>query len=155
MLEKLVKKLKEQNKTISTMESCTGGGLVNAITNVEGASSIIKFSAVTYSNEFKIKMGVSSDVIDKYSVYSIETAREMSKNISDFTNSNYGVGITGKLNRVDENNLFGEDNIVFISVYDKDNNKFYDYNIKVDNKTRKENKKIVIDFIIEKLLEII
>ena len=155
MLEKLVKKLKEQNKTISTMESCTGGGLVNAITNVEGASSIIKFSAVTYSNEFKIKMGVSSDVIDKYSVYSIETAREMSKNISNLTNSNYGVGITGKLNRVDENNLFGEDNIVFISVYDKDNNKFYDYNIKVDNKTRKENKEVVINLIVEKLLEII
>ena len=137
------------------MESCTGGGLVNAITNVEGASSIIKFSAVTYSNEFKIKMGVSSDVIDKYSVYSIETAREMSKNISNLTNSNYGVGITGKLNRVDENNLFGEDNIVFISVYDKDNNKFYDYNIKVDNKTRKENKEVVINLIVEKLLEII
>ena len=155
MLEELVKRLKEKNKTISTMESCSGGGFVNAITNVEGVSSVIKFSAVTYSNEFKIKMGVSSDVIDKYSVYSIETAREMSKSISSFTNSNYGVGITGKLNRVDENNLFGEDNIVFISIYDKDNDKFYDYNIKVDNKTRKENKEIVINFILEKLLEIV
>ena len=155
MLEELVKRLKEKNKTISTMESCSGGGLVNAITNVEGVSSVIKFSAVTYSNEFKIKMGVSSDVIDKYSVYSIETAREMSKSISSFTNSNYGVGITGKLNRVDENNLFGEDNIVFISIYDKDNDKFYDFNIKVDNKTRKENKEMIIDFIAKKLLEIL
>ena len=155
MLEKLVKRLKEKNKTISTMESCSGGGVANAITNVEGVSSVIKFSAVTYSNEFKIKMGVSSDVIDKYSVYSIETAREMSKSISSFTNCNYGVGITGKLNRVDENNLFGEDNIVFISIYDKDNDKFYDYNIKVDNKTRKENKETIIEFIVKKLLEII
>ena len=32
------------------MESCTGGGVVNAITNIEGASDILKFSAVTYSN---------------------------------------------------------------------------------------------------------
>ena len=104
-MKKIVKKLTEKNKTISTMESCTGGGVANAITSIEGASEVIKFSAVTYSNEYKIKMGVSSKVIDKYSVYSMETAMEMSKNISIFSNSNYGVGITGKLNRVDINNL--------------------------------------------------
>lgn len=155
MLEKLVNKLKENNKTISTMESCTGGGVANAITNIEGASSVIKFSAVTYSNEYKIKMGVSSDIIDKYSVYSMKTAEEMSKNISKFASSNYGIGITGKLNRVDENNLFGENNIVFISIYDKDNDKLYNYDVKVDKESRKENKEIVIDLIIEKLLEII
>ena len=73
MLE-VVNLLKEQGKTISTMESCTGGSLVNSITNISGASDVIKFSAVTYSNEFKIKMGVDECVIDKYSVYSIETA---------------------------------------------------------------------------------
>ena len=37
-------------KTIATMESCTGGGVVNAITNCEGASEVLKYSAVTYSN---------------------------------------------------------------------------------------------------------
>ena len=56
--KRVVEKLIEDKKTISTMESCTGGGVANAITNIEGASSILKFSAVTYSNEFKIKMGV-------------------------------------------------------------------------------------------------
>ena len=80
-MEEVVKRLIDKNKTISTMESCTGGGVANAITNVEGASEVLKFNAVTYSNEFKIKMGVSSSVIDKYSVYSAETAMEMSKNI--------------------------------------------------------------------------
>ena len=100
-------------------------------------------------------MGVSSDVIDKYSVYSIDTAMEMSKNISDFTNSNYGVGITGKLNRVDINNLYGNDNKVFISIYDKDLDKFYNYDIEVNKKSRKENKDIVINLIIKKLLEVI
>ena len=44
-------------KTIATMESCTGGGVVNAITNCEGASEVLKYSAVTYSNEYKVKMG--------------------------------------------------------------------------------------------------
>ena len=95
------------------MESCTGGGIANAITNIEGSSEVFKFGAVTYSNEYKIKMGVSSNIIDKYTVYSAETSNEMSKNISNYTNSNYGIGVTGKLNRVDKFNLYGEDNIVY------------------------------------------
>ena len=154
-MKRIVDKLKSLNKTISTMESCTGGCVANSITNIEGASEVIKFSAVTYSNEFKIKMGVSSGVIDKYSVYSIETAMEMSKNISNFTNSNYGVGITGKLNRIDINNLYGNDNKVFISIYDKDLDKFYNCDIEVNKESRKENKELVINLIIEKLLEVI
>ena len=153
-MKRIVDKLKKLNKTISTMESCTGGGVANFITNIEGASEILKFSAVTYSNEFKIKMGDSSDIIDKYSVYSIETAMEMSMNISKFTNSNYGVGITGKLNRVDVNNLYGSDNKVFISIYDKDLDKFYNYDIEVNKYSRKENKEVVINLLIEKLLEV-
>lgn len=112
-LEEIVKILTKQNKTISTMESCTGGALANAITNIPGASEILKFSAVTYSNEFKIKMGVPKEIIDTYSVYSIETAIEMSKKISEFTNSNYGIGITGKLNRVDPHNLSGDNSTVY------------------------------------------
>lgn len=154
-MKQIVERLKEKNKTISTMESCTGGGVANEITNIEGASEVLRFSAVTYSNEYKIKMGVSKAVINKYSVYSIETAREMSENISNFSNSNYGIGITGKLNRADINNLHGDDNIVYISIYDKDNNKFYDYNLTVTKDSREQNKNIVIDLIKEKLLEIL
>lgn len=154
-MKRIVNKLKELNKTISTMESCTGGGVANTITNIEGASEVLRFSAVTYSNEYKIKMGVSSTIIDKYSVYSIETAMEMSKNISEFANSNYGVGITGKLNRVDINNLYGSDNEVFISIYDKDLDRFYNYDLEVNKGGRKENKELVINLIIEKLLEIL
>lgn len=152
-MKEIIEKLTKLNYTISTMESCTGGGVANAITNIEGASEVLKFSAVTYSNEFKIKMGVSSDIIDKYSVYSIETAREMALNISKFTNSNIGIGITGKLNRADQNNNYGKDNEVFISIYS--NNKYYDYSINVDKKTRKDNKEVVISLIIEKLGEIL
>ena len=151
-MKEIIEKLTELGYTISTMESCTGGCLANAITNIEGASEVLKFSAVTYSNEFKIKMGVSSEVIDKYSVYSMETAREMALNISKFTNSNIGIGITGKLNRADKNNNFGEDNEVFICIYDGE---FHNLSVKVSNQTRKENKEEVINFIVEKLGEII
>lgn len=154
-MQRIIKKLTDLNKTIATMESCTGGGVANSITNIEGASEVIKFSAVTYSNEFKIKMGVNKDIILKYSVYSTETAMEMSKNISKFAKSNYGIGITGKLNRVDKRNMFGNDNTVYVSIYDQDLDKFYNYQIEVDKPSRKENKELVINSIIEKLLEII
>ena len=147
--KEIIEILSKNNETIATMESCTGGGVANAITNIEGASNVLKFSAVTYSNEYKIKMGVDSKVIDKYSVYSIETAHEMAKNISDFANSTYGIGITGKLNRADEANNFGADNEVFISIYH--DGEYVDFSLKVDKKSRKENKDLVIDAIIDEL----
>lgn len=150
-MKEIVEKLIKLNKTISTMESCTGGSLAGSITNIPGASEIFKFGAVTYSNEFKIKMGVNKEVIDEYSVYSENTANEMSKNISAFTNSNYGIGITGKLNRQDVNNTRGENNVVYISIYDKENNCYYNRKVTVIYETREENKKYVIDKVIELL----
>ena len=78
----LVKIFKEGNKTIAFMESCTGGYLANQITNISGASDVLKVSAVTYSNEYKIKFGVSKNIIEKFTVYSQETAIEMAKKYS-------------------------------------------------------------------------
>ena len=154
-MRQIIDKLILNNKTISTMESCTGGGLANEITSYEDASKVLKFSAVTYSNEYKIKMGVKEEIINKYTVYSIETAHSMAKSISNFTTSNYGVGITGKLNKVDLDNPYGKDNIVFVSIYDRDNNLYYDLEIMVNKSSRKENKDVVISKIIDKLHEIL
>mgnify|MGYP004501750997 CR=1 FL=1 len=154
-MEEIVRLLKQNNKTISTMESCTGGSIASAITNIEGSSEVLKFSAVTYSNEFKIKMGVDKTIIDKYTVYSPEVANEMSKNISNFTSSNYGIGITGQLNRYDPYNKTKENNIVYISIYDKDNNSFINKEIKVHKKSRKDNKKIIINEVINILINLL
>lgn len=144
-MKEIIEKLKELNKTISTMESCTGGYIVNAITNIPGASYVLEYSAVTYSNEFKVKMGVKKEIIDKYTVYSQEAADEMSYRISKYSNSNYGIGITGKLLRKDQNNDYGKDNQVFISIYDKDNNEYIKSCVEVISDSREENKKIVLD----------
>lgn len=153
--KEVVKKLIKRNETIASMESCTGGYFASTITCVDGSSEVLKFSAVTYSNEYKIKMGVDAKVIEKYSVYSIETAHEMSKNISEFANSTYGVGITGKINRIDENNLSGNDNEVFISIFNRNNNSYEDMKIEVPNKPRKEVKEIIVDNILDKLIDIL
>ncbi|MDD4036495.1 MAG: CinA family protein [Bacilli bacterium] len=154
-MKDIVERLRIVGNTIATMESCTGGYLANRITNISGSSDVLKFSAVTYSNEFKIRMGVSSEIIEKYSVYSLETAKEMSIKISDFTNSDYGVGITGKINDYDKNNPFGENNKVFVSIYDRKNKKYYTNKIETINASREHNKKNIIDKIENMLREII
>lgn len=154
-MKELVNKLIKLNKTISTMESCTGGFLANSITNIEGSSEVFKFGAVTYSNEYKTKMGVDSNIIDKYTVYSIETAIEMSKAISIYTNSNYGVGITGKLNKQDNNNPFGSNNIVYVSIYDKENDHAYTMTIEDLLGNRIDMKKQIVDKILILLKNIV
>ena len=143
--EELIKVLTEKNKKIATMESCTGGGFANTITNTPGSSDVFNFGAVTYSNDYKIKFGVPKEVIDEFTVYSIETARAMAKAIVDFTNADFGVGITGKLKRVDKCNLCNADDLVYISVYSKELNKNYDESMQVTKDTREENKRDVIE----------
>lgn len=143
-MKQIVKLLQANNKTVATMESCTGGGVANAITNIPGASEVLRFSAVTYSNEYKIKMGVNKKTIDTYTVYSEEVAKEMSYNIAKYANASYGVGITGKINRQDPNNLNGEDNVVYISIYDNDLNTYHTNKIILPNLERDKCKKIII-----------
>ena len=154
-MENLVELLITNGKTISTMESCTGGGIVNYITNIPNASKVLNFSAITYSNEYKIKMGVNPKIIDKYTVYSMEVACEMAKTISEYTNSNFGVGVTGKLKKIDENNPFGLDDVVFLSIYDRDNNIYYNEKIKLQFDTRIENKEQIINIFVDKMVNLL
>ena len=154
-MKEIVELLIKLNKKIATMESCTGGFIASSITDIEGSSSILNFSAITYSNEYKIKLGVNEKTIEEYSVYSMNVAKEMAKSISDFALSDFGIGITGKINRKDENNLFGDDNKIFYSIYDKENDKFYDYSLTAINDTRFNNKVMIKNDISKSLLNIL
>ncbi len=154
-MNEVVKQLAELNKTIATMESCSGGAVVNAITNIPGASEVLKFSAVTYDNEFKVKMGVDKDLIDKYSVYSMDVAKNMSLKITEFAGSNYGIGITGKINRADPYNKEGKDNEIFISIYNRDNDKYTTFKLIAISADREKNKEYIVTEIAKKLLAIL
>lgn len=154
-MQNVIEYLIKERKTISTMESCTGGAIANAITNIPGASEVFMYSAVTYSNDYKVKMGVSASTINKYTVYSEEVAKEMSKVISNYTNSNYGVGVTGKLNRADINNPYGQDNLVYISVYDKNNDTYHTSTVTCTKDTRPKNKELVIEKVVSIMNNII
>ena len=149
-LKLIIQKLRDDNETISTMESCTGGQLASLITNVKNASKVLKYSAVTYSNEFKIMMGVNANTISKFTVYSNEVAQEMALAISKFTNSSYGVGITGELTVKDDHKSY-----VYYAIYIKKTNEYFCDRLEMKEDNRVLNKKIVTDAIINKLSVII
>ena len=90
------KKLIEDNITIACAESCTGGLVAAAFTDMPGISSVFKEGAVTYSNEAKMKMlGVKKETLDKYGAVSPETAAEMAEGIAKTSGCEIGVSTTG------------------------------------------------------------
>lgn len=141
--KKLVEMLKKSKKTISCMESCTGGCLANEITNISGASEVLKVSLVTYSNEYKINFGVNKQTIDKYTVYSKQTAEEMAKKVSDFANSDFGIGITGNLDET------GVVNKIYYSIYVRETNESHSGIITISGENRDLMKKCVVNNILE------
>ncbi len=153
-MEKLVNLLKSKNKTISSMESCTGGFFASEITNINGSSEVFKLGLITYSNEYKEYFGVSKQTIKEYTVYSNNVSKEMAKVSCDIAKSDFAVGITGMIGTIDPNNKCDEINSVYISIYNKENNKYYDYKIKATGKTRFEKKKYITNYIKERLYEI-
>ena len=124
----ITKLLIKHNYSISTMESCTSGLVATMITNEPGASAIMKGAFVTYSNEAKIKQGVSADVIDTYGVYSTETAISMAWECRLAYDAYIGIGVTGVLDRIDPNNVTDKKNIYF-SISFGDNNQTYSLTI--------------------------
>jgi PncC family amidohydrolase len=100
-IKELMKFLKKKKIFLATMESCSGGALIDAITNIPGASEITRGGIVAYSTEQKIFFGVPKEIIKKYSVYSPEVAMEMAKVAQKKFNSQIGIGITGILSRKD------------------------------------------------------
>ena len=147
----IVNKLIEKNLTIATMESCTGGGIANEITNISGASAVIKESYVTYCNEAKIKEGVPAEVIEKYTVYSSKTAQEMAKAAKRQAKSNMAVGITGQLGRIDPNNPTNKLNHVWFAIVDNNDN-IIEKEIVVPDAERKIQKEYAINEVAKELI---
>ena len=147
---KIVSKLNELSLSIATMESCTGGGIANEITNISGASSVLKESYVTYCNEAKIKQGVPA----KYTVYSPETAVEMAKAVKKNANSDIGVGVTGQLGRIDPNNPVPKLNQVWYAVISP-NDEIVEKQITAPSDERKKQKEFVIEAVASTIFELL
>lgn len=100
----LTKLLIKKNMTITTMESATSGQIASLITDTEGASAVLKGAFITYCNEAKIMQGVPAEVLDKYTVYSKETAEAMAMACAKTYHANIGIGVTGTMGNIDPAN---------------------------------------------------
>lgn len=92
----LVNFLLQHQLTVSSAESCTGGQISKAITDVPGCSAVFLGGACTYSNQMKMDLlGVSPETLSKHGAVSPETALEMAQGIRKFTGSQLSVATTG------------------------------------------------------------
>ena len=88
--------LKEQDLTLTTAESLTGGLLASRFTAVPGASEVFKQGFVTYCNRAKRKLlEVKKSTLKEYGAVSARTAKEMAKNGAFATGSDVCVSLTG------------------------------------------------------------
>ena len=88
--------LDEHSKTLVTAESCTGGMIAAALTDVAGSSAYFDRGFVTYSNEAKIEqLDVQPMTLDRFGAVSEQTARLMARGAYAHSNADIAVSVTG------------------------------------------------------------
>ena len=145
--------IKEQ-LTITTMESCTSGLVASLLTDTEGASAVLKGAFVTYSNEAKIKQNVPADVIERFGVYSEETAREMALAAKRAYGADIAVGVTGTMGNVDPANNDSTPGEVFFAIAHKEGTESFHISVPVQD-SRYEYKLFVAGAIAEEITRVI
>lgn len=82
--------------TLTTAESCTGGMVAAAITDIPGSSDVFDRGFVTYSNGAKMALlGVSKDLLAQYGAVSAECAKAMALGALNAAGTSIAVSITG------------------------------------------------------------
>jgi nicotinamide-nucleotide amidase len=96
-LEKVTGRLlKENNLTLCTAESCTGGRIAQMITSIPGSSNYFKGSVIAYDNTIKIKLlGVSEEIIEKNGAVSEQVVRNMAENARNLLDTDFSVATSG------------------------------------------------------------
>lgn len=96
-LEEVVGRLlKERELRVSVAESCTGGGLSDRITNINGSSNYFERGIVTYSNAAKVELlKVDEDVINTQGAVSPEVAMQMAEGVRAISGVDIGISLTG------------------------------------------------------------
>lgn len=94
--EALVKTAKEKSVTLATAESCTGGGIGAAITDVSGASAVFPGGIISYANDIKIDpLGVPEKLLIQHGAVSQQVAKSMAKGAVKLFKSDVAVAVTG------------------------------------------------------------
>jgi nicotinamide-nucleotide amidase len=81
---------------IATAESCTGGMIIAALTDIAGSSAVVDRGFITYSNEAKMDMlGVSQETLKAHGAVSRETALEMAAGALAHSRASLALAVTG------------------------------------------------------------
>ena len=92
----LVAALTAAGKSVSTAESCTGGWIAKALTDVPGSSDVFGFGIVSYSNEAKERLlGVSAATLAGHGAVSEAAVREMAAGVLAASGADLGVAVSG------------------------------------------------------------
>ena len=83
-------------RRVTLAESCTGGLVAAALTEIPGSSEMFESGFVTYSNDAKLEMlNVSADVLETFGAVSVATAWSMAQGALEATGADIAVAITG------------------------------------------------------------
>lgn len=92
----VVEKNRELGRRIAVAESCTGGLVSAALTEIPGASDVFEAGYVTYSNSAKLNvLRVNADVVDMFGAVSVATAWAMARGALQMSGADVAVAITG------------------------------------------------------------
>lgn len=99
-IEALARRAIEANaasgRRVAVAESCTGGLVAGALTEIAGSSAVFDRGFVTYSNEAKMELlGVPPDIIDTFGAVSIACAWAMAKGALDRSHADIAVAVSG------------------------------------------------------------
>lgn len=93
---RVIKANRVAGRMVAVAESCTGGLVAAALTEIAGSSAVLDRSYVTYSNGAKQQMlGVSADIIETFGAVSIATAWAMAQGALRRSDADVAVAITG------------------------------------------------------------
>lgn len=96
LAELVVAENKSEGRMVATAESCTGGLVSAAITEVSGSSAVLDRAFITYSNDAKTQMlGVDPAIIDQHGAVSLPVAEAMALGAINHSKANLAVSITG------------------------------------------------------------
>jgi nicotinamide-nucleotide amidase len=96
LAEALVEELTESGKAVATAESCTGGWVAKAITDVAGSSAVFGYGVVSYSNGAKESIiGVQNKTLEDHGAVSSEVVEEMAKGTLRLSGADIAVAVSG------------------------------------------------------------
>jgi nicotinamide-nucleotide amidase len=96
LAKNVISACKKYNLRLATAESCTGGLIAGCLTSISGASDVLKFGFVTYTNQAKINMlGVSASILNEHGAVSEIVSRSMANGAIKPGNADISVSVTG------------------------------------------------------------